>query len=226
MFLERFNAFVDGRENKVIAALGIFGGVCVVVIAICLIMQAIEGGAGRTYLSLNIAPSEARTVIDGKEYKNGVWDMPRGTYQAEIKADGFESKTVTISVTNGTTTIYDYVVNKAEGMKWFEKDGYGIDALRHIKNDSKVSEFFESYDKELSIKEKLPLSNNYMSGEHEYKLIEIDDGSYTGECERVFCLRAKGSGFSSLEEMKKYVSQTMAMNEYRFSDYEVIYEYD
>lgn len=38
MFMERFNAFVEGRENKIIVVLGGICGLSVVVIAICLIV--------------------------------------------------------------------------------------------------------------------------------------------------------------------------------------------
>ena len=220
MFMERFNAFVEGRENKIIAILGGICGLSVVVIAICLIVQALGNVTG-TYLSLNIAPSSAKITIDGKDYRNGVWEFPSGQYNAVISADGFESKTISFKVGGGTTTIYEYIVNKDEGMSWFETDLWSLKLLRHIE-DSTAKEFIAKYDKKLGIKDILPL--DYYVDPHnelEHDSIYLSDASRTGKCRRVFCLQAKyDDPQSSGNEV--HLKQIFKDAGYAMEDYEII----
>lgn len=227
MFMERFNAFVEGRENKIIAILGGICGLSIVVIAICLIVQALGNATIGSYLSLNIAPSSAKITINGKDYRNGVWEFPSGQYSAVISADGFESKTISFKVDGGTTTVYDYIVNKNEGMKVFEKDETSMGVLRHMKNDEKAKEYVAKYDEKVKIKDVLPLQMSAGCVREECdsnQMVTVENGSNNKQCKQEFCLRVVAKGISNDAAIKNAAERAVKMRGYSLDDYEVIYE--
>ena len=215
------DSLITGRENKIIAVLLGLCGIFIVVIAIFTITAATRGGGEKSYMSLNIAPSTARVKIGSDEYRNGVWEMPQGKYEAEISAEGFKTKNITIEVGSGTTTVFDYLVNNENGLNYAEKDAYDILTLRHIEDNVAIKEFLIKYDRKLEIKNVLPIAE-YDYGPHVYW--KIDDASYSGKCERPFCLIATVSNVKDADEAKEYVYKAIRNYGYEPSDYEVIYD--
>lgn len=216
--------FFDKHYRLCIGA--IFG-----IIAICIIViVAIPVGADiqkPTVLEVSVAPSTAKIVIDGQEYGNGAHVFKAGKYTASISQDGFESKNVDFEVKEHEQNLLStYIVNKDEGMAYFERSVADIAAVRlSYDNDEKAREFIDAYDKKTKISEILPINASYdlkdtNPGMGSYMIfMNIADGSNHGKCHHAFCLLVTGD-----RKNEKRVREMLQLNGYNYDDYEVIYE--
>lgn len=180
----------------------------------------------KTYIDIATAPTIAKVVINGNEYKNGSHEIEPGTYTAEIVAEGFETKTITVDVKARTyTQILTYLVHKEEGLAYFERSSIDLATLRSIKNDDALTKFIANYDNKLRIKNELPLIANYNLNEdipgaaNNIVSLEIHDGSKLSACKYAFCLSIVGE-----RSDEQRVRDFLENNGYNYDNYEVIYE--
>ena len=52
-------------------------------------MPVMDRATAKPRVSLNIAPTSATITINGKDYRNGLYEMQPGTYKANISQEGF-----------------------------------------------------------------------------------------------------------------------------------------
>lgn len=222
---------ITGRENKIIAVLLGLCGIFIAIIVIFAIASAARDGDGKSYMSLNIAPSTARVKIGSDEYRNGVWEMPRGKYEAEISAEGFKTKNITIEVGGGTTTVFDYLVNNENGLSYAEEDAYDLNVLRHVEENAAIKEFMIKYDRKMEIKNVLPLQMPYGCTDNEYDTCgsqnRIDiEASVSSVCKRELCLTVIDHGGGKQEDIVAAAKKLLNIHGgFNFDDYEVFYEY-
>lgn len=179
-----------------------------------------------TYLTLGFAPTEAILTVNGKDYRTGTYEFEPGKYTGELHYDGFNTKTIEINVKNRqVATITEYLVNKEQGMAYYEKHAADIEVLRHIENDENVKNFLASYDQKHSIMKLLPLDasfdNRAASGFPGQDLVsvKIKDGTMHKKCQGTLCLVVVGKKINDNK-----VKSVLSEKGYKIEDYEVIYE--
>ena len=199
-------------------------GVIVVIlfcIGIIITVPVAKESGKPTILEISVAPTTAKIEIDGKEYRNGTYNFQPGTYKATVSQDGFTAKEVNVDVKNhDQSSVVTYLVNQTEGMDYYERNVADIEMLRLNNNDEnpEVKEFLDSYDRKLSIRDKLPMNASFQKSINIIALT-IADGSASSKCHYAFCLRVIGG--------KKYARQVkdfLKKNNYNYDDYEVIYD--
>lgn len=207
--------------------IGVIVGIIVLCIGIIFIVPIVREKQKPTILEISIAPTTAKIEIDGKTYNNGTYAFEPGSYSAHITQDGFEEKDVSFDIIEqGRNLLTAYIINKNEGLPYFERDAADIEALRlSYDKDEKVRNFIDSYDKKLKIREILPINASYdlkdsNPGMGSYMIfMNIADGSNHGKCHHAFCLLVTGD-----RKNEKRIREMLDINGYKYDDYEVIYE--
>ena len=227
MFGDKVLSFIDGREDKIIKVAGILSAICLVIILALIITGNINASTGRTFLSLNVAPVDAKIVIDGKEYANGVYELPAGEYSAEISKDGFEKKNANIKVNGGTTTVYyDYILNKEEGLDYFKRNATDIAILSHVNNEE-VEAFVNTYNQQKAVLDKLPLKKmvNMNAGNARINAADVvvADGTNESSCEMAYCLLVRSDG-NNINAIKKAAKEMLSEKGFDLNNYEVVYD--
>ena len=227
MFGDKVLSFIDGREDKIIKVAGILSAICLVIILALIITGNINASTGRTFLSLNVAPVDAKIVIDGKEYANGVYELPAGEYSAEISKDGFEKKNANIKVNGGTTTVYyDYILNKKEGPDYFKRNATDIAILSHVNNEE-VEAFVNTYNQQKAVLDKLPLKKmvNMNAGNARINAADVvvADGTNESSCEMAYCLLVRSDG-NNINAIKKAAKEMLSEKGFDLNNYEVVYD--
>ena len=181
----------------------------------------------KTLISVNVAPTQATITIDGQEYHNGTYEFAPGQYQANIAADGFESKTLDFNVESSKTTpISTYLVNKKEGMDYYENSAADLQVLGSL-SEPEAQEFMQRYNKKLTIRDYLPIDATYNAGpmrgetKNDLQPQTITDGSTDSRCSKAFCLKVTGRNID-----QQTISDTISNLGYNINDYEVIYDAD
>ena len=227
MFGDKVLSFIDGREDKIIKVAGILSAICLVIILALIITGNINASTGRTFLSLNVAPVDAKIVIDGKEYANGVYELPAGEYSAEISKDGFEKKNANIKVNGGTTTVYyDYILNKKEGLDYFKRNATDIAILSRVNNEE-VEAFVNTYNQQKAVLDKLPLKKmvNMNAGNARINAADVvvADGTNESSCEMAYCLLVRSDG-KNINAIKKAAKEMLSEKGFDLNNYEVVYD--
>ena len=187
-----------------------------ITMVVCLISLVIYDFLSRpSYLDINIAPSSAVVTIGDTTYTNGSYAIEPGEYSIKISADGFEPKTLTFTVSpHQSNQLISYLLNKDEGLSYFERSTSDLSVLRLINGDSTIDQFLSNYDQKLSIRNILPINAS-----NSESFIYIKDGSDSPSCSYAFCLLIDGPSGS-----ESRVREIMSLNGYNLDDFEVIYE--
>lgn len=183
----------------------------------------------KTLVSINVAPTEATVTIDGREYHNGTYEIKPGQYQVSISADGFDPKIVNLDIKpHQTTPLSTYLVNKKEGLAYFEKSAADLQVLNSI-TDQEIQDFMQQYRKKISIKDQLPISVRYNAAQgsttegRSLDFQTVSDGTSRSDCSMAFCLLVSATyGISAPDEAS--VRAALSNLGYNYDDYEVIYD--
>lgn len=97
-------------------------------------------------LDIYVLPKAAEITINGEAYNNGVYELPTGDYSAEIKAEGYEAKTVSFSVrAHETTKLTEYLECDGGGLECYKANPTEISEMREARFDQKSYEFARDY---------------------------------------------------------------------------------
>ena len=228
MFLERLNDFINRHYKATVTVLIVSSIIFAIITIVFFLMNHGIINTGATYISINVAPADAKIIIDGNEYRNGVYEFSPGTHNVQISSDGFSSKETTITaIANRTATLTEYLQSETDGLDIYERSAYEIDILSHI-DSPETNSFVKDYEHKTAISEILPLKIDFKTAESEtgksyYMDAEITDGSYDVKCKYAFCLKINGY-LDGQESMKTAIAQSLKEKGYDFSSYHVIYE--
>lgn len=89
-FSERCLDFVDKHNRALLLSLGGIIGVFAIIIIIFALMPVMDQATAKQRVSLNIAPTSATITVNGKDYRNGLYEMQPGTYKAKVSQEGFD----------------------------------------------------------------------------------------------------------------------------------------
>lgn len=137
-------------------------------------------------LEVYVLPKTAKVTVNGSEYNNGIYELPAGDYSAEIKAEGYEAKTVEFSIkAHETTKLADYLKCSGGGFECYKAHPAEIEALRDARFDQESYEFardytdakdvvtkdpifsytpYESYEKGIKVRAEEVTNENYKEG--------------------------------------------------------------
>lgn len=170
-------------------------------------------------LDIVVVPTEAKILINGEEYKNGVYQNVRtGKAKVNISLDGFETQEFEIELKRDERTrVYTYLEGDAgwyEGMD--EDSSYLLDIINEYKGEQQTVELKDKY----PIMSDIPIVyERYLNNYTEYVSYRIDGGEYEG-CEQEFCLKITDISGGNYERALKSIRE----KGYNPSDYEIIYE--
>ena len=220
--MELLNVF--DKHYKIFIAVVI--GVILLAIGVIIVVPIMQENSRPTILEISIAPSTAKIEIGGKFYHNGAEVFEPGKYDVKVSQEGFTSKTVQVDVkAHQQTTLTTYLINKEEGLAYYERSAVDLQTLRLNKDSEEVAKFLEAYDKKVKIREILPINASYNLKDTNPNMsnymifMNIADGSTNDKCHYAFCLVVTGD-----RKNEKRVQEMLKINGYNHEDYEIIYE--
>ena len=182
-----------------------------------------------TLLEITVAPHDATISINGQEYRNGIYEFEPGNYTVDISAEGFEPKNFNVVVPEEQTgKISTYLVNKKEGMEYYERNQADLNILETMA-DTEAVEFMKDYNRRISISGYLPIDASYSiegppvgEGERQGNNIyrqKVENGTTDSRCGWAFCLLVTGDLYN-----EEVLRNTLLDKGYNLDDYEVIYD--
>lgn len=216
---DNFGVFLSRHYRGIMISVAGVIAVCILVVIILLVSNVARP---KTFLQINVAPGNALIEVNGQEYHNGIYEIAPGTYSAEISAEGFESKTQSVTVQKGETAkISTYLLNEDDGMNYYLSSAGDIEILRGIE-DQEAKDFLARYDQMVSIREKFPIDASYNVPEEGLNYSQtVSDGSSRPECEMAFCLLVTGYG----QPNDEVVDDALSDAGYDMEDYQVVYDF-
>ena len=229
MFGDKVLSFIDGREDRIIKIAGILSIACVVAIVLMLIFGNINASTGKTFLSINVAPNDAKIVINGNEYTNGVYEIPAGEYDVEISKENFDSKTEHVKVGYGATTVFYSYITNYEGLDYFRRSAVDINILSHI-DEQEVKDFVEHYrwlmaiDNKLPVKKLVDMNSDKKNARINSAEVAVSNGTNDSRCKMAFCLtiRSNGDNKTAITNAAKKMVEDLG---YKLEQFEVIYDF-
>lgn len=147
-------------DNKKFKRLVVAIAAFVVVVISISVLGILINAKKTAKLELIIAPSSAEIKIGGATYHNGTHNFIPGTYDVEIKKDGFRPYTGEITLKdNETTKLYHYLEQTDGGFDWYlnhKSDMMlinsigdheaGVEAEKYVKDDPilKVTPYYDT----------------------------------------------------------------------------------
>ncbi|MBQ3326051.1 hypothetical protein IJG79_02825 [Candidatus Saccharibacteria bacterium] len=176
----------------------------------------------KTSVEIRVAPADAKILIDGKEYKNGTYQLPIGEKQIHIEfGNDFVSQDYSINIpkSNEPYKLYNYLVQRDGSTSWY--DTHESDAiLLNTIGDYLAGKQAEQYLNNYPIINKLPIIVAQYDKEYNYTEYRIDGGKFE-QCKADFCLKITDTTGGNLEAAKQKITNLG----YNLSDFEIIYEY-
>lgn len=208
-----FNLNFNKKNRMIVVA-----GVLAIILATAGIVYFTYSSIYSATLNILVAPASAEIKIDGKVYKNGVYEhMHPGTVKVEISKDGFETKKMDFEILAYQTTDLRVSLNGNED--YYEEhpeDQKALELLNEARGESEAETFFKVY----PIARKIPIIvETYNNARTEYIYYRIDGGMYDG-CKWDFCLKitdiSGGNYDRAIEKIK-----SLGFNP---EDYQIFYE--
>ena len=172
------------KEHRIVAGVVIFDLLILLVLGVMMIMKA-----GKTAtVDILTVPSIAKVKIGGAEYSSGAYRVRPGDYEAEVKAEGFVTKTVPVNARNGEISkVWVYLVPEEGNLNYYAQHEEDWDNMRMM-GDEEARKVY----KILSIQEELPMDyiEQVENGEEDLDITKyiIVKKNQNG-CEGYYCLR-------------------------------------
>ena len=186
--------------------------------AVVLTTLLIRNAIGDAYVSITLAPANAKITLNGEEYGTGSYIVKSGKYDVKIEAQGFKTKEFSFEAKNGqVAAISEYLENEAEGLKYYERSAIDMKALKFIrsKEGDELSSFLAEYKRKTDIIYELPFDASVPANK-----VTIRDGSLRDDCDMAFCLVVEGFTID-----KDRVQAVISQKGYKPEDYMIIYDY-
>lgn len=197
------------KNHKVIVSAVVVDVILIVTIAVLGAIKASKTAV----LDILLIPGVAVVEIDGEEYGTGAYRMRPGMMTATIKAEGFESKTVTLELKAGETTkVYDYLEATDDNANYYAKNANDAEALMRVGGETGAK-----LAKILSIAKVLPIIEfNYGGLDGESTEVVVDRDL---TCDATFCLMVTGDKSAGHEKSQNMIRE----EEYNPEDYKIRY---
>ena len=136
-------------------------------------------------LNLFIVPTDAKTTIDGKEFKNGNYRFNPGTVNISIEKDGFESKSLSVNLEpNKTTLVYTPLFCTDSSLTCYLDDEENLEILPYIASYSDRTQEILDFTRKALIKNILPISYSSYTVEDSHDFI-IDYAGFDNEAKKI-----------------------------------------
>lgn len=177
-------------------------------------------------VSILVAPSDATVTLNGKEYKNGEYNVKPGEYHVEISKDGLESKALDFSLAkNDYYRLNDYLVGQNGSFDYYNsKDHlYDISLLEQIakfKDDQELNSYLSAREATLSILSDLPIVfEEYTNNYNDYTKYSIEINRDVQDCPKALCLKI----IDTNGDNKQKAIEEIKERGYNPDDYEIEY---
>lgn len=174
-------------------------------------------------VEIRVAPADAIITINGKEYKNGTYQLPTGEAKIHIEfgADFVaQDYTINIPEKQGEVTKIFTFLNQRDGTtSWY--DSHESDALLMTTiGDYLASEKAKKYLEDHPITNNLPIIVAEYDKNYNYTEYRIDGGKFE-QCKSDFCIKITDTTGNNLEVAKQKIKNLG----FSLTDFEIIYEY-
>ena len=171
------------REHKIVTGVILFDLLIIVVMIVMMVMKA-----GKTAtVDIMTVPVVARVRIGGGEYENGAYKVHPGDYEAEVKADGFVTKTVPVEARAGEISkVWVYLVPEEGNLNYYAQHEEDWENMRLL-DDEEAQRVW----KVLSIQEELPMEyveEGINNGDEAIMKYVVITGSAM-DCDGYYCLK-------------------------------------
>ena len=197
------------KMHKVISAVILVD----VILIVAIVVLAVRKFTKTAVMDVSVTPNVAVVEVNGQEYGIGAYRMYPGEVTATIKADGFESKTVTLNLkARETTKVYDFLEATGDNANYYAKNANDAEALARVGGEmgAKLARI-------LSIKKVLPIIEfNYGGLDSESTEIVVDQDL---ACDATFCLMVTGDRSAGHEKSQNMIRE----KGYNPEDYKIRY---
>lgn len=207
------------------------------IILVAVIALVVEDALKTSMISFNVAPIDAKVLVDGKEgYGNGMYRFKPGDYEIQILREGLDDKTIEISLTsNSVINVAVFLLDEGKFDFYTLKGNYDsfyklaeIASAGNnltIDNDASAEEFIEQYEKEYAIyATALPIDYSEYDTDEDGKRELVKDitiqANNDKECSLTLCLKALMVGTDD----KKLVESLLVEKGFNMEDYEIFYK--
>lgn len=188
-------------KNKWVRIALIINAIIILIIAIV----AIDNAQKTATLRINLAPTDAKVSLGGREYTSGAYQIKPGEYKALVSREGLNSKEFTLNVEGDSVTNLVTFLTDNDNFNYYTlKDNYGsfytLSQIAAAGNnittdqDKSAESFISDYEKAYDLYQAaLPINlTEYENGEHGRSLVTdvtIRRGD-AAECTKTLCIEA------------------------------------
>ena len=193
----------NSKKPKIFLIGGIVLGVIAILIVLLLLFRDdIPGNVpiigSKTEITILVAPVSAKIEIDGKEYKNGTYEFPTGSFTATISANGFETKEVGVVAEAGEIALlYEYLTPTTGKFSLAD-----YDLLKYLSPDETITALLLKRAAAISFLNTLPIEDTD-------KQLYISNQSSSPECpaDPNLCIGISSLGSVTEEEALNLISE-------------------
>ena len=200
-------------KNKWVRLVLVFDALLVVALVGVMIFENTKSAM----VDILTVPSVAKVRIGGGEYKSGAYKIHPGDYEATVTAEGFVSKTVSVSAREGEISkVWVYLVPEEGNMNYYAQHEEDWENMKLI-DDEEAKRVY----KILAIQEELPM--DYIErevddeGEMSLKKDITISANNRGECRAYYCLKVA----TILDKNEDVVKKMLTDKGFELNDYEV-----
>lgn len=202
-------------KNKWVRLVLVFDALLVVVLVGVMIFENTKSAM----VDILTVPSVAKVRIGGGEYKSGAYKIHPGDYEAEVKADGFVTKTVPVSAREGEISkVWVYLVPEEGNMNYYAQHEEDWENMRLL-DDEEAQRVY----KLLSISDVLPLyyTEHFFDTDGEISMekdviVTTLSSKNDFNCQEYYCLQASTY---LLNEDESIIRKMLVEEGYNLDDY-------
>lgn len=136
-------------------------GIGIIVILLITLIYLIIDNKNNVTMKILVTPQSAKIIINEKEYQNGSYKVPAGSYDIKISKEGFVSQEQQYEVgEGGKINIYAMLEQEEGKTNWYdehEEDALLVDPIMEYLNSLRLKEQKEKY----PLLEVLPIEVEY-----------------------------------------------------------------